>query len=70
MERLELWDNMEYTVEEITSSWIVSDDFNVILHEEERLGGLPVMNQEAIDFAQCLGAYNVMELDLFGSAYT
>lgn len=61
---------MKYMAEEITSPWMVGGDFNVILHEEEKLGGLPVTNQETVDFAQCLSACNLMELEFFGSAYT
>lgn len=33
--------------------WLVGGDFNVILTEEEKYGGLPVYLREVKDFAHC-----------------
>ena len=39
-ERLELWDDLESLVDREQCPWIIGGDFNVILNEEEKLGGL------------------------------
>ncbi|XP_049413166.1 uncharacterized protein LOC125876094 [Solanum stenotomum] len=50
-ERLELWEELESIVERVQCPWIIEGDFNVILNEEEKLGGLEFSPNEAIDFA-------------------
>lgn len=50
MEKLELWDGIEET--DIGNRlWMVGGDFNVILNEEKKLGGLDFVQSEALDFA-------------------
>ncbi|XP_019240205.1 PREDICTED: uncharacterized protein LOC109220196 [Nicotiana attenuata] len=41
MERLELWDHLNYLASDMKLTWLVGGDFNVILHEDENIGGLP-----------------------------
>ena len=36
--------------------WLVDGDFNVILNDEEKIGGLPVYPQEHEDFAFCVNS--------------
>lgn len=51
LERLELWDELK----DLDSSgylWMVGGGFNVILKEDEKLGGLDFTQQEVMDFAQ------------------
>lgn len=50
--------------EDLHLPWIVDGDFNVILNEEEKLGGLAFTQQEASDFAQCLSSCGLIELQL------
>ncbi|KAH0667944.1 hypothetical protein KY285_029150 [Solanum tuberosum] len=50
-ERRELWADLVHIAEETDNSWIVGRDFNVILREEEKLGGLAFTQTEAVDFA-------------------
>ncbi|KAH0720330.1 hypothetical protein KY285_005138 [Solanum tuberosum] len=38
--RLELWDELASIVEDNQIPWIIGGDFNVIVNEEEKLGGL------------------------------
>lgn len=49
---------------------IGSGDFNVILIEEEKLGGLNFTQQEAMDFAQCMSACALIEINYTGSKYS
>ncbi|XP_075085064.1 uncharacterized protein LOC107831932 [Nicotiana tabacum] len=53
MERLDLWDYLYYLASDMELPWLVGEDFNVILHEDEKLGGLPVHPPEYEDFAFC-----------------
>ncbi|KAG5596548.1 hypothetical protein H5410_037780 [Solanum commersonii] len=45
-------------------------DFNVILNEEERLGGLDFTQFEALDFSQCINNCALTELKFVGSMFT
>ncbi|KAH0712322.1 hypothetical protein KY289_008281 [Solanum tuberosum] len=62
LERLELWEDLEDIAANVDVPWIVGGDFNVILEETEKLGGLPVTQQETTDFAQCLSSCNLSEI--------
>jgi len=42
LERLLIWEDLEDIEESVDVPWIVGGDFNVILEEIEKLGGLPV----------------------------
>lgn len=44
-------------------------DFNVILHEEEKMGGLTFTQQEEVDFAQCINNCALTE-NFTGSNFT
>ncbi|KAG5612985.1 hypothetical protein H5410_024266 [Solanum commersonii] len=50
LERLELWEELEALSANINISWMVGGDFNIILNEEEKLGGLDFTQFEALDF--------------------
>ncbi|XP_060178137.1 uncharacterized protein LOC132608081 [Lycium barbarum] len=45
-ERQELWNNLYQLAGSMNLPWIIGGDFNVILLEEEKLGGLPVTLNE------------------------
>ncbi|KAH0721346.1 hypothetical protein KY290_006336 [Solanum tuberosum] len=53
LERLELWEELEDLAGREHCPWVVGGDFNVILSEEEKLGGLQLdrilVNQEFMD---------------------
>lgn len=53
-----------------TKPWIVGWDFNVILTEEEKLGGLQFTLNEAMDFANCISNCALSEVKLMESKYT
>uniref|UniRef100_A0A0V0IHV1 Putative ovule protein n=1 Tax=Solanum chacoense TaxID=4108 RepID=A0A0V0IHV1_SOLCH len=50
--------------------WLVGGDFNTILNESEKLGGLPVTQSEVTDFAQCICTCALNEIKFTGSCYT
>ncbi|XP_059314087.1 uncharacterized protein LOC132064926 [Lycium ferocissimum] len=45
-------------------------DFNVILHEEEMIGGFPVHQTEVEDFAFCKNSCDLQDIDFRGSPFT
>ncbi|XP_015161972.1 uncharacterized protein [Solanum tuberosum] len=51
LDRLELWEELEGIAEYWRIPWMVGGYFNVVIDEEEKLGGLEFTQQEAIDFA-------------------
>lgn len=69
LDRLELGEKLEGT-NFIGCPWIVGDDFNVILNEEEKLGGLEFTQQVEIDFAHYISRCALSEVTFIGSKYT
>lgn len=49
--RLKLWEELECLSEGLHIPWLVEGNFNVILDESEKLGGLPVTQVKTTDFA-------------------
>ncbi|XP_015161041.1 uncharacterized protein [Solanum tuberosum] len=70
VERLELWDELDSIAEHVQCPWIIGGDFNVILDEEEKLGGLDFTINEAIDFASFISRNALSEVHFSGSKYT
>lgn len=54
----------------MNSPWIVKGDFNVILSEEERIGGLPDNPNEYENFVFCLNSCKNIEINFKSSPYT
>ncbi|KAH0656126.1 hypothetical protein KY290_031750 [Solanum tuberosum] len=67
LERLELWEELESIAEIVQCPWIIGRDFNVILNEEEKLGGLDFTLNEAIDFASFISSCDLSEVQFSGS---
>lgn len=58
---MELWEDLK-GLGSLYRPCIIGEDFNVILYGEEKLGGLELTQQEAIDFAQCISACALTEV--------
>lgn len=69
-ERSELWDELQTMQPSDGIPWIISGNFNVILNEDEKLGGLPFEQHEAMDFAFFINSCALMEVKFTGSNYT
>ncbi|XP_075087582.1 uncharacterized protein LOC107807030 [Nicotiana tabacum] len=67
--RLELWDSLYYLASGIKLSWLVGGDFNVLLNEEEKIGGLPVYRPEYEDFAFCVNSCELFDTGYKGSPF-
>ncbi|XP_059285140.1 uncharacterized protein LOC132038497 [Lycium ferocissimum] len=69
-ERLELWDNIYQLANNITSPWIVEGDFNVVMNQEEKIGGFPVNMNGSEDFAFCVNSCELEEIQFKGTPFT
>ncbi|KAH0715027.1 hypothetical protein KY284_007932 [Solanum tuberosum] len=70
LERLCLWEDL-YTIGlNFSLSWMVGGDFNVIMEEDEKIGGLPVYPQEYEDFALCINSYELFDLHFICNPFT
>ncbi|WMV49304.1 hypothetical protein MTR67_042689 [Solanum verrucosum] len=49
---------------------LIGGDFNIIMDEAEKLGGLPVTQMEIADFVQCTNVCALNEIKFKGSSYT
>ncbi|XP_019232979.1 PREDICTED: uncharacterized protein LOC109213621 [Nicotiana attenuata] len=70
MKRLELWDHLYYLASDMKLPWLVGGDFNFVLHEDEKIGGLPVHPPEYEDFAFCVNSCGLFEQVYKGSPFT
>nr|XP_016471243.1 PREDICTED: uncharacterized protein LOC107793412 [Nicotiana tabacum] len=50
--------------------WLVGGDFNVVMYEGEKIGGLPVHPPEYDDFAFCVNSSGLFDLGYKGSPFT
>ena len=48
--RMELWDDIYSLANGMSSPWLISGDFNVVLSGKEKIGGLPVVDSNHEDF--------------------
>lgn len=48
----------------------MGEDFNVILTEEEKYGGLPVYLSEVHDLSHCIDTYALYDIGFKGNLYT
>ncbi|KAK4733974.1 hypothetical protein R3W88_008235 [Solanum pinnatisectum] len=67
--RQELWDNLYFLASNMESPWMVGGDFNVIVSEDEKLGGLPVITEECEDFAFCINSCGLCDVGFRGNPY-
>lgn len=51
-------------------AWVVQGDFNVILNEEQKLGGLAFTKNEALEFPSCINDCALAKVSTSGSKYT
>ncbi|XP_075103465.1 uncharacterized protein LOC142178046 [Nicotiana tabacum] len=70
VERLELWDHLYYLASDMEFPWLEGGDFNVLLHEYEKIGGLPVHPPEYEDFVFYINSCGLFDQGYKGSPFT
>lgn len=70
IEILNLWQD-SYTISQTNNSpCLVGGDFNVILSDEEKIGGLLVYPGEYMDFLFCINSCDLVDINFNGSPFT
>ncbi|XP_059288849.1 uncharacterized protein LOC132042271 [Lycium ferocissimum] len=69
-ERKDLWNSLEDLNKLIKGPWSIGGEFNVILHPEEKLGGLSHKNSRSFDFTECMDSCGMSDVGFNGSRYT
>ncbi|XP_070050659.1 uncharacterized protein [Nicotiana tomentosiformis] len=70
LDRLELWDKLYYLAADMELPWVIGGDFNVVLHEDEKIGGLLVYPPEVEDFSFFVNSCGLFDTDYKGSPFT
>ncbi|XP_060201100.1 uncharacterized protein LOC132629763 [Lycium barbarum] len=68
--RVTLWNDILHISNTVNAPWLVGGDFNVIMDEIEKFGGLEVPFVEVEDFNQCINICQLTDLGFKGSMYT
>ncbi|XP_060182252.1 uncharacterized protein LOC132611912 [Lycium barbarum] len=69
-DRTELWEDIYHLSNTLSCSWLIGGDFNVVLNDEEKIGGNPVQPQDIEDFAFCINSCELEEVNFKGSPFT
>ena len=68
--RKPFWDYLQNLAVNISLPWLLLGDFNDMISEEEKLGGLPVNRTRMMAFRNCLDNYGLMDLGFHGPRFT
>lgn len=69
-ERLQLWDSIYQLAKTMALPWLVGGDFNTVLSDEEKIGGLPVTSENCEEFAFCINFLELLDVGFKGSPFT
>ena len=70
LEKINLWDSLYSLADHMDLPWLVGGDFNVIMNEDEKIGGLPVFPDEYEDFTFCINSCELFDINYKGSLFT
>lgn len=65
-----LWEDIYQLSADMESPWLIGGDFNVVLSEEEKIGGLQVHDVDHEDFDVCIQSCDLEEVQFKGSPFT
>ncbi|XP_073046253.1 uncharacterized protein [Primulina eburnea] len=70
VQRRDLWDDLKSFGTLCNLPWIVMGDFNNVLSQHEKKGGLQVKNYETKDFVDCVASLDLLDLQHTGCYFT
>jgi len=65
-----LWMDIRNQFISIEDPWCILGDFNAVLHQGDRIGGVDVNDSETRDFAECIHACNLQEFQYERAFFT
>lgn len=66
---IQLWDHIYQLANNMTIPWLVGGDFNVVLNEEEKIGGIPITVDDTEDFATCVNSSELHDVGFKDSPF-
>ncbi|XP_060182476.1 uncharacterized protein LOC132612168 [Lycium barbarum] len=70
VERMPPWDSIYQLAGSYDMPWMVGGDFNVVMNDQEKIGGVPIVPQDYEDFAFCINSCDLFETGFKGSPFT
>lgn len=70
VQRKDLWENLKCFGNNCTLPWILFGDFNNVLSQNEKSGGLRVTNYDTKDFTDCFTSLDLAHLKSIGCKFT
>lgn len=69
-EREQVWQELCQVRETIDGSWCLAGDFNQVLYDYEKEGGVPLGSSAATSFADCINTCQLLDLGFKGQQFT
>lgn len=67
---MQLWNELRRFGSDLDHPWCIAGDFNVVLHDREKIGGAPFNYNLSIPFADCIDACKLVDLGFKGPCFT
>lgn len=64
-----LWQHLREISDSVQGAWLVTGEFNCLLHEEERIGS-PVSNTDLREFKECVIYCDLADMQVKGCKFT
>ena len=65
-----LWEDIQNLSNSLEDPWVILGDFNAVLHQGDRIGGVEVTDGETKDFTECTQQCNLHEFQYEGAFFS
>lgn len=62
LKKLTIWEDIYNLSQDMALPWLVGGNFDVMLSDEEKIGGLPICPQEYVDFSFCINSCDLLDI--------